>query len=122
MKCIKILLFTIGILAFQQSYALNLNCREELHSLIVPALSKLPFRKKQILTNIEDSNSGIYSVRLFVAADSPDNLDKEVTIGWVNLDTNAMKAYDVSRDPENKDELRINKSRCRVFTHECLGQ
>lgn len=118
----KTVLLSLVICSAQSSYALDFRCRGELNRLVVPVLRDLPFHKRQIQTNIEDGNSDIYSVRLFVAADSPDNLDKEVTIGWVNLDTTAKKAYDVSRDPDNKDELRINKSLYRVFLHKCLGQ
>src|ERR1700759_5797437 len=105
----KTVLLSLATCSAQSSYALDSQCREELNRLVVPALLSIPFPKKQIQTNVEDSNLGTYSVRLFVAADSPDNLDKDVTIGWVNLDTNAMKAYDVSRDPDNKDELHINE-------------
>jgi hypothetical protein len=118
----KTVLLSLAICSVQSSYALDFRCRGELNRLVVPVLPELPFHKKQIQTNIEDGNSGIYSVRLAVTADSPDNLDKEVTVGWVILDTNAKKAYDVSRDPDNKDELRINKRLYRVFVHECLGQ
>ncbi|WP_321875977.1 hypothetical protein [Burkholderia cenocepacia] len=95
-------------------------CKSELRELVVPPLEHVAMNKKDIHADIEDVSDGIYSVRLYVAADSPDNLDKQVSIGWVNLDTNSMKALDVTRDPEHPDVLKVNESKYRKFISDCI--
>ncbi|MBR8187252.1 hypothetical protein C6Q14_24805 [Burkholderia ambifaria] len=95
-------------------------CRSELRELVVPPLEHVAMNKKDIQADIEDVSDGIYSVRLYVAADSPDNLDKQVSIGWVNLDTNSMKALDVTRDPEHPDVLKVNEAKYRKFISDCI--
>ncbi|MDR8921249.1 hypothetical protein FEP54_06042 [Burkholderia multivorans] len=75
--------------------------------------------KSDIQAEIEDESNGIYSVRAYVAADSPDNLDKQVSIGWINLDTNSMKALDVTRDPDHPDELKVGEEKYRKFLSDC---
>ncbi|TGN96342.1 hypothetical protein PL79_017515 [Burkholderia sp. USMB20] len=95
-------------------------CRSELRELVVPPLEHVAMNKKDIQADIEDVSDGVYSVRLYVAADSPDNLDKQVSIGWINLDTNSMKALDVTRDPEHPDTLKVNAEKYRKFISDCI--
>lgn len=95
-------------------------CRSELRELVVPPLEHVAMNKKDIQADIEDVSDGVYSVRLYVAADSPDNLDKQVSIGWVNLDTNSMKALDVTRDPEHPDVLKVDEEKYQKFISDCI--
>lgn len=97
-------------------------CRSELRELVVPPLEHVAMDKKDIQADIEDVSDGVYSVRLYVAADSPDNLDKQVSIGWVNLDTNSMKVLDVTRDPEHPDVLKVNEAKYRKFISDCISK
>lgn len=91
-------LFALAALMFSQSsYALSGSCQNELSELIVPSLQHVFMKKQDFRVEMEDHARGVYSVRLFVPADSPDNLDKLVPIGCVNLDTNSMQALDVPR-------------------------
>jgi hypothetical protein len=94
---------------------------DELIKLIVPPLANVVMDKSIIKAEIADSSNGIYSARLFVPADSPDNLDKQVSIGWVNLDVNAMRAYDVTNDPNNKIDLKVTIETCTKICKECIS-
>lgn len=104
----------------QSSYALSGSCQNELRELIVPSLQHVSMKKKNIHVEMEDHARGIYSVRLFVPADSPDNLDKQVSIGWVNLNTNTMQALDVTRDPDHPDLLKVDEGKYRHFVSMCI--
>ncbi|WP_244146539.1 hypothetical protein [Paraburkholderia sp. BCC1876] len=110
-----------SIIFSQSSYALSGACQNELRELIVPSLQHVFMKKKDIRVEMEDHTSGVYSVRLFVPADSPDNLDKQVSIGWVNLDTGTMRALDVTRDPEHPDVLKVDARKYKNFVSMCLG-
>ncbi|MFM0526423.1 hypothetical protein PQR11_15730 [Paraburkholderia strydomiana] len=105
----------------QSSYALSGVCQNELRELIVPPLQHVFMKKKDIRVEMEDQARGVYSVRLFVPADSPDNLDKQVSIGWVNLDTNTMQALDVTRDPDHPDVLKVDGDKYKNFVSMCLA-
>jgi hypothetical protein len=95
-------------------------CVSELKKLIVPPLTHVVVNKSIIKTEITDSSNGIYSARLFVPADSPENLDKQVSIGWVNLDINSMKAYDVTNDPDNKVALEVDHDLYKKYVDRCI--
>lgn len=95
-------------------------CKNELRELVVPSFQDVAMNKSDIQAEIEDESNGIYSVRAYVAADSPDNLDKQVSIGWINLDTNSMKALDVTRDPDHPDELKVDEEKYRKFLSDCI--
>jgi hypothetical protein len=105
----------------QSSYALSGSCQTELRELIVPSLQHVFMKKKDIRVEMEDHARGVYSVRLFVPADSPDNLDKQVSIGWVNLDTNTMQALDVTRDPGHPDVLKVDGDKYKNFVSMCIS-
>lgn len=95
-------------------------CKNELRELVVPPLKHVAVNKKYIHVDIADAANGVYSIRLYVAADSPDNLDKQVTIGWVNLDKNSMQALDLTRDPEHPDTLKLDGVKFRKFISNCI--
>lgn len=115
-------LFALVALTFSQSsYAFSGSCQNELRELIVPSLQHVSMKKKDIRVEMEDHARGIYSVRLFVSADSPDNLDKQVSIGWVNLDTNTMQALDVTRDPDHPDLLKVDGGKYKNFVSMCIS-
>lgn len=95
-------------------------CTKELTQLVVPPLQHVFMKKSDIQTELSDNSAGVYSVRLFVAADSPDNLDKQVSIGWVNLDTHSMRAYDITRDPDHPEILNVSEKLYRDYVSKCL--
>jgi hypothetical protein len=95
-------------------------CVRDLRGLIVPPLKHVVMEKSTMQAEIEDAANGVYSARLFVPADSPDNLDKQVSIGWVNLDVKRMKAFDVTNDPGNKVELKINRDFYTKYVGKCI--
>lgn len=59
---------------------------------------------------MEDHARGVYSVRLFVPADSSDNLD-----------TNTMQALDVTRDPDHPDVLKVDGDKYKNFVSRCIS-
>lgn len=95
-------------------------CNRDLRQLLVPALQGVPMTRKNVQAEVDDNNGGVYSVRLFVAADNPDNLDRRVTIGWVDLDVSAMKALDVTNDPNSRVALGVNEEKYAAFVKKCL--
>ncbi|MBR8240640.1 hypothetical protein FEP12_03103 [Burkholderia multivorans] len=116
----KVALFTFFVMASWTACASPGACKNELRELVVPSFQDVAMNKSDIQAEIEDESNGIYSVRLYVAADSPDNLDKQVSIGWVNLDTNSMKVLDVTRDPDHPDELKVDEEKYRKFVSDCI--
>lgn len=90
-------------------------CKNELRELVVPPLKHVAVNKKDIHVDIADAANGVY-----VAADSPDKLDKQVTIGWINLDKNSMQALDLTRDPEHPDILEVDEVKLRKFISNCI--
>lgn len=123
MKICKIVLLFLSLLMFsREGYAeLSDSCKGELRQLVVPPLKGVVMKKNDIQAEIDDVSDGVYSVRLFVPSDSPDNLDKQVSIGWVNLDVNSMKAYNVTNDPDNHVELGVNRKQYKHFVEKCLS-
>ena len=124
MKYFKALLLLVSLLMISQSSYAELSgaCKRELWQLVVPPLKGVAMRKKDIRIDVDDVNDSVYSVRLFVVADSPDNLDKQVSIGWVRLDVSAMKVFDITNDPDNNVALGVNKTRYRHFVTNCLSE
>lgn len=116
----KFITLTLFMMISCGAYASTEICRSELRELVVTPLEHVAMNKKDIQTDIEDVSDGVYSVRLYVVADSPDNLDKQVSIGWVNLDTNSMKVLDVTRDPEHPDVLKVNEVKYQKFISDCI--
>jgi len=95
-------------------------CNRELRQRVVPTLQGVAMDRKNVQAKVEDGNGGVYSVRLFVAADSPDNRNRQGSIGWIDLDVNAMKAFDVTKDPDSPVALDVNKEKFAAFVKNCL--
>ncbi|NHV26448.1 hypothetical protein [Burkholderia sp. D-99] len=111
------------------SLAAPYNCQRELRNLVVPALASSPMPKSKMqveLQEMSDDNGNpsttLYGVQISVPADSPDNANGKVAIGWVNLDIGKMKAFDVSRDEGHPQELHLNKKRYSDFVKNCINQ
>lgn len=97
-------------------------CSGELSALILPPLERSSMKKQDIQLGIADESDGVYSVRLSLPAKGADNPDDQVTIGWVNLDTRAMKALDMTRDPDHPDLLAVDQAKYRKFVSDCLRE
>jgi hypothetical protein len=95
-------------------------CTGELEKLIVPSLTHAVFSRSAIKAEISDNSDEVYSARLFVAGNNPDNLDKQVTIGWVNLNIRSMKAYEVTTDENNKMALKVNATSYKRYVDKCI--
>ncbi|MEK6349452.1 MAG: hypothetical protein V4764_18355 [Burkholderia sp.] len=121
-------LATVFLLSLSENLAAApYNCQTELRKLVVPALepSPMPKDKMQVeLVDMSDGNgnpaNGVYSAQITAAADSPDNLDGKVAIGWVNLDTRHMKIFDISRDEDHPQALHVNNKMYANFVRRCL--
>ncbi|MCX4163048.1 MULTISPECIES: hypothetical protein [Paraburkholderia] len=111
-----------------QCHASTYSCRQELRALIVPALRDTAFPKTDIQVELPevtyknaDASKPLYSVQLFVPANSPENPNRELTIGWVNLDVAKLRVYDVTRNPDRPDVLSVDASRFRDFVSKCMA-
>ncbi|MFC5474139.1 hypothetical protein [Paraherbaspirillum soli] len=92
-------------------------CQADLKNLIVPNF-KTVMNKNDISLDLAENDNGVYKVRLFVGADNP---NKQVSIGWVVLDTNKYTAYDITRDDEHPDKLNVDASKYKSFVGKCLN-
>ncbi|NKI71266.1 hypothetical protein GN109_17725 [Collimonas pratensis] len=111
---VLISLFSATSFAAEQSGASS--CQSDLKNLIVPSI-KTAMPKKDISAELAENDGGVYKVRLFVAADNP---NKQVSIGWVVLDTNKSSAYDITRDDEHPDKLNLDAGKYKSFSDKCL--
>ncbi|WP_211460487.1 hypothetical protein [Collimonas silvisoli] len=93
-----------------------LDCQAELTGLIVSNI-KTEMNKKDISVELTENDNGVYKVRMFVAADNP---NKQVSIGWVVLDTNKSSAYDITKDDEHPEKLNIDANKYKNFSEKCL--
>lgn len=96
-------------------------CDQELRALVVPPLKGVAMDKKDIQAEPEEHRDGVYSIRLFVPARNADNLDGQVSIGWVDLDVDSMKAFDVTNDPNNRAEMSLDRAKLARYVKNCLG-
>lgn len=105
-------LFLAPLLAFDVCMAAQKRaCGRELRALVVPPLKGIAMEKKDILAEPEERDEGVYSIQLFVAARNADNLDGQVTVGWLDLNVDSMKAFDVTNDPNNRVAMSINRAK-----------
>ncbi|WP_266167829.1 hypothetical protein [Dyella subtropica] len=93
-------------------------CQADLAGLIVPNI-KTEMNNKDISVELAENDSGVYKVRMFVASDNP---GKQVSIGWVVLDTNKGIAYDITKDDEHPEKLNIDANKYKNFSEKCLGR
>jgi hypothetical protein len=122
MKFAKLIIVTLASFSpAQHAFALSQSCQRDLTKLVVPPLQHVAVKKKEIRTSLDENSDGVYSIRLFVAADSPDNLDRQVTIGWANIDSNNMKVIDVTNE-DSQEELNVSPTFLASFVKKCLGR
>ncbi|RDD83626.1 hypothetical protein DVJ77_03365 [Dyella tabacisoli] len=116
----RTLLFAIAILFSLTGHAAgNPNksaCQADLKNLVVPNF-KTAMNKSDISVDIDENDHGVYKVRLSVAADNP---GKQVSIGWVTLDTNKGTAYDISKDDRHPETLHVDAGKYQNFIDTCL--
>lgn len=43
-----------------------------------------------------------------------------MTTGWVDLDVNTMKAFDVTDDPDKPEILDVDMAKYRKYVDQCL--
>jgi hypothetical protein len=85
------------------------SCNAQLTALIVPALRQTAMDRRDIHADVDERNGNVYRIRLFTVPDHPGTPNREATIGWVTLDTQAMRALDITRDPDQPDVLTIDR-------------
>lgn len=116
----RIIFFVLISFFFTASFAAEQSgvssCQSDLKNLIVPNI-KTAMPKKDISAELAENDGGVYKVRLFIAADNP---NKQVSIGWVVLDTNKNSAYDITRDDEHPDKLNLDAGKYKSFSDKCL--
>lgn len=113
-KCnvkVKNLSFIIVAFLMEFSYvslAATHNCQQELRNLVVSAIASFPMSKSKMQVELQEMSdddgnpsTAAYGVQISVPADSPDNANGKVAIGWVNFNIGKMKAFDVSRDDDH---------------------
>jgi hypothetical protein len=113
--------FTLVLTSRAVAFSNSPECAGELEKLIVPSLMHAVFSRSTIRAEISDNSGEIYGARLFVPADSPDNLDKQVTVGWVNLNIKSMKAYEITNDVNNKVALKVNGASYKRYVDTCIS-
>ncbi|WP_244135993.1 hypothetical protein [Burkholderia sp. BCC0506] len=94
-------------------------CDEQLTKLIVPALRQTAMDRRDIHAAMDERNDGVYQIRLFTTPDRPGTPNREATVGWVTLDTRAMRALDVTRDPDRPDVLKLDRRALSRFVSTC---
>jgi len=117
---VRVALACAGALVVQAAAAAPASsCNERLTALIVPALPQTAFARRDICAAVDERNGDIYRIRLFTIPDHPGTPNREATVGWVTLDTKAMRALDVTRDPDRPDVLKIDRRVLSRFVSTC---
>ncbi|VWD50643.1 hypothetical protein BLA18112_07463 [Burkholderia lata] len=97
------------------------SCDDQLTRLIVPALRQTVMNRRDIHADVDERDGDVYRIRLFTMPDHPGTPNREATIGWVTLDTQAMRALDVTRDPDRPDVLNIDRRALSRFVSTCVA-
>ncbi|OXJ37410.1 hypothetical protein CFB82_07525 [Burkholderia sp. HI2714] len=97
------------------------SCNDQLTRLIVPALRQTGMNRRDIHADVDERDGNVYRVRLFTMPDHSGTPNREATIGWVTLDTQAMRALDVTRDPDRPDVLKIDRRALSRFVSTCVA-
>lgn len=97
------------------------SCNDQLARLIVPALRQTGMNRRDIHADVDERDGDVYRVRLFTMPDHSGTPNREATIGWVTLDTQAMRALDVTRDPDRPDVLKIDPHALSRFVSTCVA-
>lgn len=93
-------------------------CQADVKQLVLPGL-KTPMNKSDISFDIAENDHGAYMARLFVSADNP---DKQVSIGWVVLDTNTNSVYDITKDDRHPEKIKVDAGKYQSFIDRCLNR
>ncbi|WP_234745540.1 MULTISPECIES: hypothetical protein [Burkholderia] len=99
-------------------------CDERLTQLVVPALRHTAFDRRAIHAEpaaLTGQPEGVEGVRLFVTPDRRGTPNRDATIGWVTLDTHALRALDITRDPERPDVLKIDRHALSRYVAACIA-
>ncbi|ORT84772.1 hypothetical protein B7G54_19505 [Burkholderia puraquae] len=97
------------------------SCDDQLTRLIVPALRQTEMNRRDIHADVDERNGDVYRIRLFAKPGRSGTPDREATIGWVTLDMQAMRALDVTRDPDRPDVLKIDRRALSRFVSTCVA-
>lgn len=97
------------------------SCNDQLTQLIVPALQQTEMNRHDIHVDVDERDGDVYRIRLFTIPDHSGTPNREATIGWVMLDTQAMRALDVTRDPDRPDVLKIDRRALSRFVSTCVA-
>lgn len=97
------------------------SCDDQLTQLIVPALRQTVMDRRAIRADVDEREGDTYRIRLFVTPPHSGTPNREATIGWVTLDTHAMRALDVTRDPDRPDVLAIDRRALSRFVSTCAA-
>lgn len=125
---IRSITFTFLILFFVNQAGLAATTRGEclnnLRELIVPNLKKNAFVQKgygpKIKVDIDDYSDGVYTLRLTLPKQpTSDDPNESGTVGWVTLDTNQMKAFDISNTADNPIPLNVDPNLYKSFVQKC---
>ncbi|WP_249744608.1 hypothetical protein [Burkholderia pyrrocinia] len=118
----RVALACLGAAAAQSAAAAPpASCNDQLTQLIVPALRQTAMDRRAIHADVDERDGNIFRIRLFVMPDHPGTPNQEATIGWVTLDTQAMRALDVTRDPDRPDVLAIDRHALSRFVSACTA-
>ncbi|MCA8274441.1 hypothetical protein LGN17_18280 [Burkholderia sp. AU30280] len=111
-----------GAMAVQTAAAAPLaSCNDQLTRLIVPALRQTQMNRRDIRADVDERDGDVYRVRLYTIPDHSGTPNREATIGWVTLDPQAMRALDVTRDPDRPDVLNIDRRALSRFVSTCIA-
>ncbi|WP_143746703.1 hypothetical protein [Caballeronia catudaia] len=120
LQALKVILLCVALLT-QDVFAKPVDrCGHQLQELIVPSLRHAVFERQKIMTALDDLDGSFYNVRLYVASNNPDNLDGEVTIGWVKIDIRSFLVFDVTRDPDHPERLKTSRSAVSRYVARCI--
>ncbi|VWB63758.1 hypothetical protein [Burkholderia lata] len=119
---VRAALACLGAMAVQPAAAApQASCDDQLTRLIVPALRQTAMNRRDIRADVDERDGDVYRIRLFTMPDHPGTPNRDATIGWVTLDTQAMRALDVTRDPDRPDVLKIDRRALSRFVSTCVA-
>lgn len=124
-RVVRVALAGVGVAAVHAVHAASpASCDARLTQLIVPALRHTAFERRAIHAEpaaLAGQPEGMQGVRLFVTPDHPGTPNRDATIGWVTLDTHALRALDITRDPARPDVLEIDRHALSRYLSTCVA-
>ncbi|PFH26427.1 hypothetical protein [Burkholderia sp. JKS000303] len=122
---VRVALAGVGVAAAHAAHAASpASCDARLTQLIVPALRHTALDRRAIHAEpavLTGQPEGVQGVRLFVTPDHPGTPNRDATIGWVTLDTHALRALDITRDPDQPDVLKIDRHALARYVSTCVA-